>query len=284
MIQDIKPYVYYNHYDPAKVPGPKSPVVFVQRKSLFCKLDMGHIRFPLYGELEDRSGPFRYLFSIDSEDFFLALNEDGSNREPPQWEGWESAPIFQFMRTQPKHLAYAALVSVQLGEWYTANRYCGRCGQPMEHSAAERAMQCPHCRNMLFPKICPVVIVAVRNGDKLLLTKYKGRPEVPFYALVAGFAEIGERIEDTMAREIMEETGIKVKNLHFYKSQPWALSESLLFGFFCDLDGSEEIRVDEDELSVAEWVHRDDIPNRDDGFALTAEMIEYFRTKGKGDY
>ena len=107
---------------------------------------------------------------------------------------------------------------------------------------------------------------------------------MPFYALVAGFAEIGETIEQTVAREVMEETGVRVKNLRFYKSQPWALSDSLLFGFFCDLDGDETIKVDGDELAVAEWVPREDIPNRDDGFALTAEMIEYFRTKGRGDY
>ena len=160
----------------------------------------------------------------------------------------------------------------------------GRCGHEMAHSTTERALQCPECKNLLYPKICPVAIVAVRNGDKLLLTKYKGRGDVPFYALVAGFAEIGEPIEDTVRREVMEETGVKVTNLKFYKSQPWALSDSLLMGFFCDADGDQEPHADENELSVAEWVAREDIPNRYDDFALTAEMIEYFRVNGKGEY
>jgi len=82
----------------------------------------------------------------------------------------------------------------------------------------------------------------------------------------------------------MEETGVHVKDLHFYKSQPWALSDSLLMGFFCDVDGEEEPHADGSELAVAEWVARGDIPNRDDGFSLTGEMIEYFRLYGKGDY
>ena len=154
----------------------------------------------------------------------------------------------------------------------------------MVHSDTERALRCPDCGNLLYPKICPVAIVGVRNGDKLLLTKYKGRPQVPFYALIAGFAEVGESIEDTVRREVMEETGVHVKNLHFYKSQPWALSDSLLMGFFCDLDGDEAPHADQTELAVAEWVDRKDIPNRDDGFSLTSEMIEYFRVNGKGDY
>ena len=284
MIQDIAPHVYQNHYFPEKTPSSGSLVAFVKNRSLFCKTAMGALRLLTYGELEDRSGLFRFLFTIDETDYFLALQEDGAPKAAPRLEDWDYVPIFTLMRLKPKELAFAALFTCQLGEWYGLNRYCGRCGTEMVHSSTERAMQCPHCRNTVYPRLNPVVIVAVRNGNKLLLTKYKGRPEVPFYALVAGFAEIGERIEDTVAREVFEETGVRVKNLHFYKSQPWALSDSLLFGFFCDLDGPEDIRVDGNELSVAEWVAREDIPNRDDGFALTAEMIEYFRTKGHGDY
>ena len=64
------------------------------------------------------------------------------------------------------------------------------------------------------------------------------------YALIAGFAEIGETIEETVQREVMEETGVKVKNIRYYKSQPWPFSDSLLFGFFCELDGSDEISMD----------------------------------------
>ena len=285
MIQDIAPRTYVNHYDPEKRPTASSFVIFYDsRKSLFCKTGMGALQFPTYGELEDKSGLYIYLFSVSGEDFFLAMEKPGVPKAPPAWEGWDMAPLFSVSRLQPKHLAYAALEASTLGNWYLGNRFCGRCGGEMVHSETERALQCPACRNLVYPRINPVVIVAVRSGDKLLLTKYKGRPEVPFYALIAGFAAVGESIEDTVRREVLEETGVHVKDLRFYKSQPWALSDSLLMGFFCDLDGEETPHADGTELSVAEWVHRNDIPNRDDGFSLTGEMIEYFRLHGKGDY
>ena len=83
-------------------------------------------------------------------------------------------------------------------------------------------VHCDHCHTMIYPRICPAVIVAVRHGDKLLVSKYAGR-EYKNIALLAGFAEVGETIEETVHREVMEEVGIKVKNLQFYKSQPGAL-------------------------------------------------------------
>lgn len=285
MTHNIEPNVFVNHYETEKQPTGASFIIFFDsRKMLFCKTEKGTLRFPTYGDLEDKSGKYIYLFRIDDEEFYLALDKLGVPKAPPKWDGWDLAPLFSISRMKPKYMAYAALEAVTLSSWYINNRYCGRCGHEMAHSTTERALQCPECKNLLYPKICPVAIVAVRNGDKLLLTKYKGRGDVPFYALVAGFAEIGEPIEDTVRREVMEETGVKVTNLKFYKSQPWALSDSLLMGFFCDADGDQEPHADENELSVAEWVAREDIPNRYDDFALTAEMIEYFRVNGKGEY
>lgn len=279
MIQDIEPKVYNNHYFPEKKPSAASYVIFYDERRIYCSTEGGELALPRLGEIGGVSGDFTYLFSIDGDEFYLA------SASAPAREGWDYAPLFAIQRLKPQHLAFAAMEAYSLAGWYSSNRFCGHCGGKMAHSETERALQCPACGNLIYPKICPVVIVGVRSGDKLLLTKYKGRPEVPFFALVAGFAEIGERIEDTVRREVMEETGVHVKNLHFYKSQPWALSDSLLMGFFCDLDGDEsDVHADEDELSVAQWVSREDIPNRDDGFALTAEMIEYFRVNGKGEY
>ena len=146
----------------------------------------------------------------------------------------------------------------------------------MEKSRIERAMVCPACGNTVYPKICPAVIVAIHDGDRLVLTKYKDRP-VKHYALVAGFNEIGESIEETVHREVLEETGLRVKNLRYYKSQPWSFSDTLLAGFYCDLDGSDAIRIEEDELSEALWLPRGEIPPRGNDVSLTAEMMERFR-------
>ena len=98
------------------------------------------------------------------------------------------------------------------------------------------------------------------------------------YALIAGFTEIGESAEQTVAREVMEEVGLRVKNIRYYKSQPWAFSGSLLMGFFCDLDGDDKIILDKNELAEAGWFRRSEIDLADDHISLTREMIMQFKT------
>ena len=119
------------------------------------------------------------------------------------------------------------------------------------------------------------VIVGITNGDKIICSKYEGR-SFKQYALIAGFAEIGETIEETVHREVMEEVGLKVKNLRYYKSQPWSFSGTLLFGFFCDVDGDDTLTVDHGELSVAQWFDRDKIIGQDTDSSLTNEMMMVF--------
>ena len=119
------------------------------------------------------------------------------------------------------------------------------------------------------------MIVAVTNGNKILLTKYAGR-EYKQYALIAGFSEIGETAEETVSREVMEETGLRVKNIRYYKSQPWGIDGNLLFGYFAQLDGSDSISLDRNELSVAEWAEREELEGMDDSFSLTREMMRVF--------
>ena len=191
-------------------------------------------------------------------------------------EGFAFIPSRAYRGMGPKEAVFAAAVGESLHRWYGANRFCGRCGRPMADSYTERALVCPDCGLTVYPKICPAVIVAVSDGDRLLLTKYRGRA-FKRYALVAGFAEIGEPIEDTVRREVFEETGLRVKNLRFYKSQPWVFTDSLLMGFCCELDGSDEITIQKSELSEAGWYHRGEIPLDYSPISLTGEMIERFR-------
>ena len=129
---------------------------------------------------------------------------------------------------------------------------------------------------MNYPRINPAVIVAVRHENKLLVSTYAGR-EYTNMALIAGFAEIGETIEETVHREVMEEVGIRVKNLRFYKSQPWCFTDTLLFGFFCDLDGEDTLRVDHEELATARWISRDEVPEDVEKVSLTMEMMTLFK-------
>ena len=97
------------------------------------------------------------------------------------------------------------------------------------------------------------------------------------YALVAGFTEIGETLEETVEREVMEEVGLKVKNIKYYKSQPWGIADDILAGFYCQLDGSDEITRDEEELKIAKWVSKDEVELQPDDYSLTNEMMTNFK-------
>lgn len=146
----------------------------------------------------------------------------------------------------------------------------------MEFSTQERALFCPKCGLIKYPDIHPAIIVAITDNDKILLTRYASRPYKK-WSLVAGYTEFGETLENTIKREIMEEVGLKVKNIRYFKSQPWALSQSLLMGFFAELDGDNKIKLDKTELSEAVWFKREEIPVCDEVMSLTNTMIETFR-------
>ena len=128
-----------------------------------------------------------------------------------------------------------------------------------------------------YPIVISAVIVAVLDHGRLLMTKYANRPLIRRYALIAGFCEIGESFEDTVRREVMEEVGLCIKNLRFYKSQPWVLTDSLLLGFFCDVDGDPTPVLRDGELALAEWHTPEDVPADYSRISLTGEMIDRFR-------
>ena len=133
---------------------------------------------------------------------------------------------------------------------------------------------------MVFPRVLPAVIIAVIHDDKLLMIRYRGREEDGYAgtALIAGFCEVGETIEDTVKREVMEESGLKAANIRYYKSQPWGFASNLLLGVICDIEGSDKIAVqDTNEVAEAVWLTRDEIRTKYNGVSLTNEMISYFK-------
>lgn len=212
----------------------------------------------------------RYIFRMNGENFFL-----WTDAAPEQLDGFAYEPVRMLRQLKSKEICYAVMTAWHLYNWYRSNRLCGFCGTATEHDTKERMLRCPSCGNLIFPRISPAVIVAVTDGDRLLLSKYAGRAYTR-YALLAGYTEIGETIEQTVHREVLEEVGLKVKNLRYYKSQPWGVDGNVLMGFYCDLDGSDAIRIDEEELSMAGWYPRHALPAQDDGISLTREMIRVF--------
>ena len=191
---------------------------------------------------------------------------------------WELMPIAELHHHAPNYRAFAGMVGYEYHVWYDTRHFCGCCGEQMQHGVVERMLQCPHCGCMEFSRLFPAVIVGIvdRQRDRVLVSRYAGR-QYKSYALIAGFCEMGETVEQTVHREVMEEVGLKVTNLRYYKSQPWPPSSSLLFGFFCDLEGENSIALDDHELEEAEWVRREDLPQEEEGYSLTREMMGVLR-------
>lgn len=268
MIHNIEPKVFDNSYR-QETPDADSFILFIKDNAVLIKETEEEIVFPGPAGIDALLSSYIYLFTIENHKFFLAP-------ETQPWGDFTYHDMMDFRLKKPKHMAFAAATACQLHNWYTNNRYCGRCGAETVPDKKERMLRCVNCGNMVYPKISPAVIVGVINSDRLLMTKYAGR-SYKNYALIAGFSEIGEPIEDTVRREVLEEAGIRVKNIRFYKSQPWPFSDTLLMGFYCDLDGSDNIVLDETELAAAEWIRREDIGVQADDISLTNEMIVNFR-------
>ena len=163
-------------------------------------------------------------------------------------------------------------VGYQLMNWHNNNRYCGRCGSKTILKKEERATVCPGCSLVTFPKISPAVIVAITCNNKILLAKgknYKG----DFYALIAGYVDVGETIEETVVREVKEEVGLDIRNLKYYKSQPWPFSASLMLGFTAEADDTQPIILDENEIKEAGWFSRDNLPAHVSGISISGDLI-----------
>lgn len=274
MIQDIQPHKYDNQYRPCP-PDRESYALYYENHVALLKKQPDRIDFPRFKDLERLNEEIyedaTYLFTIDEERYYLV---NDINRERLSEYTMENTEIFRF--AEPQYLAFAGITGYQLYNWYRTRKYCGCCGSRMKHDAKERMMYCEECHTMEFPKICPAVIIGVTDGDRILMSKYAGRTYKK-YALLAGFTEIGETIEETVQREVMEEVGLKVKNIRYYKSQPWSFSDTVLMGFYCDLDGEDQIELDREELALAEWFERDEIPVEPSRDSLTNEMIMKFK-------
>ena len=241
----------------------------------------------------------------------------GDNNTLPAEEfscrGGKYAELRSLRGSHPKETVYAAETAWQLYCWYRDNRFCGRCGGRMRIGDKERNLICDFCGNTAYPRIMPAVIVGVVSrtagsaqaagvpdvsgsavpgtgtpdpaapakrtplgSDRIMMTRYRGRG-FTHHALIAGFCEIGETGEDTVRREVMEETGLAVKNIVYYSSQPWGFDSDLLLGYFCELDGEDTVTIDEEELSTAEWVRRDEISETFEDVSLTNDMMIAFK-------
>jgi NAD+ diphosphatase len=176
-------------------------------------------------------------------------------------------------------LARVAGLSEQMISWERSHRFCGRCGHPTENKTDERAKFCPECGLVNYPRLSPAVIVAVVKGNQILLARsQRFRPK--FYSVLAGFVEPGETLEQCVRREVREEVGILVDNIHYFGSQPWPFPDSLMVGFIADYAGGT-IKIDGFEILEAGWFSPDNLPSIPPKISIARHLIDWFlETKG----
>lgn len=286
MIQDIAPHKLHNPYQPEAKAEALDKVMVIRGSELLIK-GTDAVDYPTLEDLKEKgvkAEDLTYLFALDEQRFFLYGVEEQSRKEEAathkaalEGEGLRFVDLraLRDELTGPMEMVFAAYTGKHLSDWYRDNTYCGRCGSVTEHSKIERARVCPQCGYTCYPRIMPAVIVGVTNGDRILITRYNRG--FAHNALIAGFTEIGETLEETVQREVVEEAGVKVKNIRYYKSQPWGSANDLLAGFYCDVDGDDTIRRDDNELKYAEWTKREDIVLQPDSLSLTNEMMLMFK-------
>lgn len=274
MIQDIAPHKYSVEFTPCQ-PSADDILLIFNGNSVLVREENGRTWFPSVGGFDMNFEPV-FLFKIDDTNIFMADVDKGI-----VFEGWEFVKPEYFRTAAPHWKAFAGITAVSLHRWYSENKFCPRCGSKLKHGKKERSLVCADCGRVVYPRISPCVIVALTNGERIMLTKYN-QNHSPYkrYSLIAGYNEIGETLEDTVKREVMEEVGLKVKNIKYFKNQPWPFSDTLLVGFFCELDGSDIPNIDKTELSEATWFERGEIPATQSLISLTNTMIEHFRNKG----
>ncbi|WP_326910140.1 NAD(+) diphosphatase [Sedimentibacter sp. MB31-C6] len=208
MIHDIEPRIFNNNFENKKAES-KDLFLSYDGDTVLVREDKDKLWYPSFSDFKNEYPHLidnsQFLFTIDDINYYL-VEKKGLDTV----KGWGYISTNRFRSEIKYWRSFAGVVGWQLNRWYENHRFCSKCGKEMKRSEKERMLYCESCGFQVYPTISPCVIVAVHNGDRLLLTKYAGRAYTN-YALIAGFAEIGESLEQTVIREVKEEVGLDVK-------------------------------------------------------------------------
>lgn len=167
----------------------------------------------------------------------------------------------------------AAGKAFQILYWDEHSRFCPVCGTQMERQTPIMK-KCPHCGNEMYPPVHTAIIVLIRKGEEVLLVharNFRGT----FHGLVAGFLEAGETLEECVEREVLEETGLRIKNITYFASQPWPYPSGLMVGFIADY-ASGDIKLQEDELTAAAFYSKENLPEIPRKLSIARRLIDWW--------
>jgi NAD+ diphosphatase len=196
----------------------------------------------------------------------------GDDIIPPEHTAFKS--LWDLLWAPDETLMYPLFKAVHIVHWLRQSAFCGVCGNPTAASDTERARVCTVCGNILYPRISPAIIIAVVKDGRLLLAHNSRFPEGR-YSLIAGFVEPGETFEDTAKREALEETGISIKNIKYFGSQPWPFPDSLMIGLTAEY-AAGEITPDGTEIDKAAWFDAEHLPDIPGTASIAGKLIAWF--------
>ena len=171
----------------------------------------------------------------------------------------------------PRPLYLKAGKCQELLYWDQNTKYCGVCGAPMRMDT-DISKKCTECGKEIWPQLATAVIVLIHRGDEVLLVRAKNF-RTDFYGLVAGFVETGETLEEAVAREAMEETGVTITNIRYFGSQPWPYPCGLMVGFHADYV-SGEIHLQRSEIAKGGWFRRDNLPQIPEKLSIARMLLD----------
>ncbi len=195
--------------------------------------------------------------------------------ETPPPPGLEFVGLRSLYGQMDERLRCLAGGGFQLLHWQRTHRFCGACGTPTQPKPGERALTCPACGQTVFPRLDPAVIVGVLREGRLLLARNQ-RFRGNLHSLIAGFVEVGESLEQTVAREIREEVGIAVDRIRYFGSQSWPFPSTIMLGFVAH-HAEGELHPDGQEIVAADWFARDRLPEIPGPGSISRHIIDAFQ-------
>lgn len=267
----------YKRFIPSSIPTYDNMAIarmfIFKRNQLLIKEGLDIPDIPAWQELEGMLLPNidkRYLGELDGKPCYC-MEVDDHAYVP---EGMSFKDLRSLLGQLDGDIFMLSGRAFQIINWNRMNKFCGKCGTATNTQQGELAKKCPSCGSMFYPRISPAIIVAVVREGKILLAHNKNFNNNR-YSVIAGFVEPGETFEDCVSREVMEEVGIRVKNIKYFGSQPWPFPDSLMVGFTAEYD-SGEITVDGQEIDDAAWYGNDNLPQTPTSDTIAGRLIQFF--------
>ena len=260
---------------PAEETGPAWWFAF-QGDQLLVHQEADRVSIPLLADFAELELPVlrqHYLGQLDRDDCYTVELAEGIT--PPSGMTFEG--LRQVYGRMDEDLFWIAGRATQIIDWDRTHQFCGCCGIRTNLHATERARECPQCGLLQFPRLAPAIIVLVERGPEMLLARARRFPTA-MYSTIAGFVEPGETLEEAVVREVKEESGITVRDVRYFGSQPWPFPHSLMVGFTAVYE-SGEITLGDEENIDAGWFSADHLPPLPGKISIARKLIDWFLEK-----